>query len=245
MGIVNINVSSNMMVLLIALSGILAVTLGTFGGGLHSENIYGEPLAKCDRPAYFEQFPERADHKYPTTGYYRNNECTASAADAGAHFVCVEMGYDVSLSGKVYSTFWTETGQAKSPDDAANWPKPGPWCICMWAFARMFQHHPNFIDLLQCDATNQWVIENYELSNPSHAAALHAICNKCGVANDVNASTPLRDKCHKVHTQFGTIPSPGRQEQLEVIGASVNATLESDVTDTLIDSSVCEADLCE
>ena len=56
-------------------------------GGLHSENLFGEPLAKCDRTAYFLANPDQRDRRYPTTGYYRNNECTASAADAGAHFV--------------------------------------------------------------------------------------------------------------------------------------------------------------
>merc|ERR1719387_1829366 len=106
--------------------------------GLHSENIYGAKLAKCDRVAYFLANPEQTDRKYPTTGYFRNNECTASRSDAGAHFVCVLMPNATTSAGDTYSTFWTETGQAASPEIAAGWPKPGPWCICMWAFARMY-----------------------------------------------------------------------------------------------------------
>merc|ERR1712146_252819 len=131
---------------------------------------------KCDRSAYFDANPEQRDTKYPTTGYFRNNECTASSGDAGAHFVCVLMPAAKTSRGQVYSTFWTETGQARSGDDAVTFPKPGPWCICMWAFARMYAQHPDFIHMLECEATNQWVIENYDLSVDSQAKALAAVC---------------------------------------------------------------------
>jgi len=52
----------------------------------------------------------------------------------------------------------------------------GPWCICMWAFARMFAQHPDFIDMLECDATNRWVVENYSLNTPAQGKALAAVC---------------------------------------------------------------------
>eukprot|EP00747_Dinoflagellata_sp_TGD_P166020 gnl/TRDRNA2_/TRDRNA2_188190_c0_seq1.p1 gnl/TRDRNA2_/TRDRNA2_188190_c0~~gnl/TRDRNA2_/TRDRNA2_188190_c0_seq1.p1 ORF type:complete len:236 (-),score=36.04 gnl/TRDRNA2_/TRDRNA2_188190_c0_seq1:236-892(-) len=168
-----------------------------------SENIFGNTLVKCDRTKYFQQNPEQRDTKFPVTGYFRNNECTASSGDAGAHFVCVKMPNGTTPSGEVYSTFWTETGQARSPQDAVTWPKPGPWCICMWAFARMFSQHPDFIDMLQCDATNQWVIENYNLNNPHQAKALAAICSKCAVAKD-GKKTHLQEKCVAVAKLHGS-----------------------------------------
>lgn len=61
-------------------------------------------------------------------GWMREDLCTAGSADAGSHYVCVNMPSD----------FWVKTGQATSAADAAaNWPKPGPWCICMWCDNRM------------------------------------------------------------------------------------------------------------
>merc|ERR1712046_224139 len=111
---------------------------------------------------------------------------------------CMEMGFARTSAGESYSPFWTDTGQASSPEVAVGWPKPGPWCICMWAFARMLQRHPTFIDLLHCDATNQWVIENYQLNVPSQSAALYAICNKCGIEQDDSTPTHLKEKCRAV-----------------------------------------------
>ena len=183
---------------------------------LVSSNIYGQTLVTCDRAGYHAAHPEFADPKYPTTGYFRDGQCTASSGDAGAHFVCVLMPAGATSSGQVYSTFWTETGQAGSPEQAVGWPKPGPWCICMWAFARMFSQHPDFIDMLTCDATNQWTIENYDLSKPSQASALHAICNKCAVASNPATEPALAAKCQAAHTQFGTeVPAFGRRRQLD------------------------------
>jgi hypothetical protein len=43
-----------------------------------SQNLYGQTLGKCDRTQYFNDNPEQLDSKYPVTGYFRNNECTAS-----------------------------------------------------------------------------------------------------------------------------------------------------------------------
>ena len=208
------------------LSLLLSSTVEGAPAGLHSENIFGAPLAKCDRAAHFIAHPEQKDVKYPTTGYYRNDECTASAADAGAHFVCVKMPSATTSAGDSYSTFWTETGQAQSPEMAVGWPKPGPWCICMWAFARMFASHPSFIDMLTCDATNQWVITNYDLGNPAQASALHAVCGKCGVAADEGAAQALRDKCHAAHAQFGTTPTARRA--LGTAGAGAEAEVEKE-----------------
>ena len=114
---------------------LLSSTVEGAPAGLHSENIFGAPLAKCDRAAHFIAHPEQTDDKYPTTGYYRNDECTASAADAGAHFVCVKMPSATTSKGDIYSTFWTETGpiaprwrlagQNLAPGASACGPSPG------------------------------------------------------------------------------------------------------------------------
>ena len=173
-----------------------------------SENVFGHTLAKCDRSAYFDANPEQRDTKYPTTGYFRNNECTASSGDAGAHFVCVTMPNATTSAGETYSTFWVETGQARSPEQAVTWPKPGPWCICMWAFARMFAQHPNFIDMLECDATNRWVIENYVLENDSQGRALAAVCGKCSVATTASG-TGLSEKCAAAVEKYPEISALG------------------------------------
>jgi hypothetical protein len=47
-----------------------------------SQNLYGHTLAKCDRTQYFNDNPEQRDSKHPVTGYFRNNECTASRCSA-------------------------------------------------------------------------------------------------------------------------------------------------------------------
>ena len=47
--------------------------------------------------------------------------------DRGSHYVCVDLPEGTSESGKKYSPFWTETGQARSPEDATTWPLAGPW----------------------------------------------------------------------------------------------------------------------
>jgi hypothetical protein len=47
-----------------------------------SQNLYGHTLAKCDRTQYFNDNPEQRDSKHPVTGYFRNNECTASRCGA-------------------------------------------------------------------------------------------------------------------------------------------------------------------
>jgi uncharacterized protein (DUF2237 family) len=195
-----------------------------------SENIYGEALVTCDRQGYHAANPQFADPNYPTTGYFRDGQCTASSGDAGAHFVCVLMPNGTTASGEVYSTFWTETGQAASPEQAVSWPKPGPWCICMWAFARMFSQHPDFIDMLTCEATNQWTIENYDLSKSAQASALHAICNKCAVVNNPASDKALAAKCQAAHAQLGTEAPPwGQRRQLGEGGEEAEAC-SSDAT---------------
>jgi hypothetical protein len=75
--------------------------------------------------------------------------------------------------------------------------------------------------MLTCDATNQWVITNYDLGNPSQASALHAVCGKCGVAADEGAAQALRDKCHAAHAHFGTTPEARRAvEKKEAVAAA-------------------------
>lgn len=164
--------------------------------GAGSKNVFGAPLKKCDRPAYMNSLPRsQRDTRWPTTGYIRNNECTATSMDAGSHYVCVDMPNATLPSGETYTTFWTETHQAQDGYDAArNFPKPGPWCICMWAFARMFIQHPEFDQMLDCEATNEWVIDEYDLADPVQRSALRAVCNKCDVASNA-VSSDVRQKC--------------------------------------------------
>merc|ERR1711907_1408 len=165
------------------------------------ENVFGSRLNKCDRPGYFRKHPDQADRHWPTTGYIRNNECTAMSSDAGSHYVCVTMPSNTTSTGHTYTPFWTETGQASSPSDAAqNFPKPGPWCICMWAFARMLAQHPDFINMLDCEATNEWVIEDYDLKVASQRSALSAICSKCAIQGHAQKSS-LSKKCAKALAQ--------------------------------------------
>ena len=191
-----------------------------------SENVLGNTLAKCDRPAYFAAHPEQRDTRYPTTGYFRNNECTASSGDAGAHFVCVTMPNATTSAGDTYSTFWVETGQARSPEQAVTWPKPGPWCICMWAFARMFAQHSNFIDMLECGATNRWVIENYALENDAQGRALAAVCGKCDVATAA-LETALREKCAAALEKYPEIGALGEESAgRRQLGAGVEGDVE-------------------
>ena len=173
-----------------------------------SDNVFGATLGKCDRSAYFAANPDQRDTRHPTTGYFRNNECTASSGDAGAHFVCVTMPNATTAAGEVYSTFWVETGQAASGEAAVTWPKPGPWCICMWAFARMFAQHPDFIDMLECDATNRWVVENYNLGTESQGKALAAVCGKCAVETAASTAA-LREKCASATAQYPTVAAAG------------------------------------
>ncbi|GAB5370510.1 hypothetical protein AAMO2058_001499400 [Amorphochlora amoebiformis] len=113
-------------------------------------NVRGTLLAKCDRSAVH-------DPRYPTTGYMRpvkdlQNKCTAVNEDMGSHYVCVNLpAATVPTTGDTFSPFWTKTGQASTPQNAASWPKPGPWCICMWAFASMLDQHPEFVNDLDCE----------------------------------------------------------------------------------------------
>jgi hypothetical protein len=47
---------------------------------------------------------------------------------------------------------------------------------------------PEFIDMLECGATNRWVVENYRLDRPADLAALDAVCDKCAVADPVGTA---------------------------------------------------------
>ena len=44
-------------------------------------------------------------------------------------------------------------------------PLPGPWCICMWAFARAFLEDYSYMSRLDCAATNLWVLHGYDIAN--------------------------------------------------------------------------------
>jgi len=113
-----------------------------------------------------------SDPKFSTTGWRRTDYCSAEDSDHGSHFVCVNMPSD----------FWVKTGQASSMADAKeNWPKPGPWCICMWAYASYLTKEPSFADDVICDATNEWVLEKYDKSVASQCAALMSLCKKCSL----------------------------------------------------------------
>eukprot|EP00472_Partenskyella_glossopodia_P007451 CAMPEP_0197532870 /NCGR_PEP_ID=MMETSP1318-20131121/41250_1 /TAXON_ID=552666 /ORGANISM="Partenskyella glossopodia, Strain RCC365" /LENGTH=179 /DNA_ID=CAMNT_0043089555 /DNA_START=12 /DNA_END=551 /DNA_ORIENTATION=- len=146
------------------------------------QNVHSQPLEKCDRSMI-------NDPRYPHTGFMRggdnslNDRCTATAIDSGSHYVCVNLP-EAKIDGELYSPFWTKTGQAFDEKEATSWPKPGPWCICMWAFANMLGMHPEFADDLNCNATNHWVLENYNVQHPGELRALKAVCGKCGVKSD-------------------------------------------------------------
>merc|ERR1711871_179092 len=149
-------------------------------------NVFGKPLQKCDRT-------QAHDSNFPATGFMRTNMCTATSMDAGSHYVCVNLPA-ATVNGKPYSPFWTETGQAKSPDEATTWPLSGPWCICEWAFARMLGQHPDFEKMLNCPAINEWTIENYSLKVPDQLNALQAMCRKCDIVGQATKQS-LKDKC--------------------------------------------------
>lgn len=72
----------------------------------------------------------------------------------------------------------------------------------------MFAQHPNFIDMLECDATNRWVIENYVLENDSQGRALAAVCGKCGVATSASGNG-LSDKCTAAVEKYPEIGALG------------------------------------
>mmetsp|Transcript_75877 Transcript_75877/g.214562 ORF Transcript_75877/g.214562 Transcript_75877/m.214562 type:complete len:267 (-) Transcript_75877:73-873(-) len=160
-------------------------------------SLFGAPLRKCDRPAYMAAAgPGARDRRFPHTGYMRDDFCGSTTGDRGSHYVCVELPSAAADGGEVYSPFWTKTGQAPSPRDASTWPRPGPWCICMWAFARMYGHHPEFADLVDCNATNYWVAQGYDLANGNECRALGALCARCGLESpDLTHRASIRNKC--------------------------------------------------
>lgn len=158
-------------------------------------SLYGTALQKCDRPAYFAA-SNIQDPRYPHTGYSRDDFCGSMSGDAGSHYVCVSLPSDVTSSGETYSPFWTKTGQAASPNQASTWPKPGPWCICMWAFARMYGQHPEFTAMVECKATNYWVVQNYDLANANECRALQALCQHCNLTSaELTVRASIVTKC--------------------------------------------------
>merc|ERR1712146_697518 len=162
-------------------------------------DVYGRTMAKCDRSVAHGPNPG-----FQTTGYFRDNYCTASSSDAGSHYVCVNLP-NATIAGKPYSPFWVVPGQARSPDDAASysWPKPGPWCICMSAYARMLESHPEFSQMLTCEATNEWVIEDYNIESLGQCRALNTVCERCSVQDDA-AKDSLLQKCKAAAAKCGS-----------------------------------------
>jgi uncharacterized protein (DUF2237 family) len=149
-------------------------------------NVFGTPLQKCDRTIAH-------DPNFPATGFMRTNMCTATSMDAGSHYVCVNLP-SATVNGKPYSTFWTETKQAQSAEEATTWPLGGPWCICEWAFARMLSQHPDFEKMLNCPAINEWTIEYYWVKVPDQLKELQAVCRKCDFKGQASKQS-LKDKC--------------------------------------------------
>uniref|UniRef100_A0A0G4F7H0 Uncharacterized protein n=1 Tax=Chromera velia CCMP2878 TaxID=1169474 RepID=A0A0G4F7H0_9ALVE len=164
------------------------------------ENVLGQPLGVCDRSKAHDPNPN-----FAATGYERNNQCTSNAPDAGSHYVCVDLpaGQQDSEKDPAWSNFWTETGQASDKADAQqSFPKPGPWCICMWAFADMLSQHPNFKSLLDCPAVNKWVVERYDSNNSRECKALVAVCDQCGVGGS-SVPEALSSKCKEAKSKCG------------------------------------------
>ena len=167
----------------------IAVAFATVGATGSQLNVFGEPLRLCDRRRV------RAA-RFSATGYRRTNYCGTDNLDFGSHYVCTLLpeGTD-DETGDTYSPFWTTTGQAKSPTEATTWPKPGPWCICMWAYARMYDETiGSFDQQLACGATNMAVIDNYRLHVPGERSALASVCRRCGL-NTTTTSPEAAAKC--------------------------------------------------
>ena len=118
------------------------------------ESVHGVNLGKCNRDLAH-------DPNWPSTGYMRGDYCTATSSDAGSHYLCVDLPDATTSSGSHYSPFWVETGQSPSGEEAAELPLAGPWCICMWAFRSMYAQHNEFAGMIDCTASNSWVVENY------------------------------------------------------------------------------------
>ena len=55
-------------------------------------------------------------------------------------------------------------------------PLPGPWCICMWAFARAFLEDYSYMRRLDCAATNLWVLHGYDIANKNECVVLREMC---------------------------------------------------------------------
>ncbi|CAE8640154.1 unnamed protein product [Polarella glacialis] len=142
--------------------------------------------------------PEAADKKFPVTGFARDNLCGSHTGDGGSHYVCAVLPSSTTSAGGPYSEFWTKTGQARSGEEAVTWPKPGPWCICMWAFARMYGNNPEFSEMLDCSATNYWVVQKYDINKPAECRALAAVCNRCDLQNStLTKREGIQKKCEQ------------------------------------------------
>lgn len=156
-------------------------------------SVYGSPLQKCDRPEALRSSGVH-DPQFGHTGFARDDFCGSMTEDEGTHYVCVELPRTMTPDGQLYSSFWTETGQAESPQQAVDFPKPGPWCICMWAFARMYQRRPEFANMLDCNGTNYWTVQMYDLSKLGECKVLGEICSRCSLHTQATREN-IRLKC--------------------------------------------------
>ena len=134
------------------------------------KNIYGKNLKKCSY------------NNIAKTGYNRNGFCTNINQDQGAHQVCMNINPD----NKTYN-FCKITGQPnwcaeKSPchQNSELKCRKKEWCVCN----NQFHNTVNKIGCehleIDCDATNQSVLNDFRKSN-EYKKALECIKQKCGI----------------------------------------------------------------
>ena len=116
-------------------------------------SVYGTPLRACSTPGT------------PTTGYARDATCRTNSRDRGAHLVCLQ---DLDDNG-----FCQATGQSNWCEGKDN------WCVCEWAFDEAVARKGCDEFRVQCDATNQRALDDYDASGRTAAAA--CIRSQCGL----------------------------------------------------------------
>jgi len=183
-------------------------------------NVYGEALERCDRNL-------AEDPHYPRTGYSRTDFCADYPKAAGTpgtsssdwiggelnDIVCLKLpaanftylnNTQSFYYGYVfpYSPYWTLTYEAKSLLQAAFMPLPGPWCIAMRKFFWHRSYHPETVGLVECRATNAWVIQNLiVVYTAGGQAGLKAICSRCDIKNKAiggGTAGTMRKACAEV-----------------------------------------------
>ena len=100
----------------------------------------------------------------PPTGYERKGICASHGGDQGSHHVCVKNIRETSFCKASGQTDWCDSKQ--------------DWCVCEWAFDRAISKHGCDSYKIQCDATNEAVLRNYERNgNHEAAACVRGQCN--------------------------------------------------------------------